>query len=1034
MNISSISINRPVLASVISILIVLFGIVGFTYLGVREFPSVDPPVITVTTNYTGANADIMESQVTEVLEESINGISGIRSLTSISSDGRSNITVEFELDVDLEAAANDVRDRVSRAIRNLPPDVDPPITVKSDADAGSIVSMTIQSDQRDLLELTDIAINQFKERLQTIPGVSTVQIWGEKKYSMKLLLDPMKMAGFGITPLDIRNTLNRENVELPSGSIEGTNTELIIRTLGRLVTAEEFNNMILRSENGRVVRLRDVGVAELRPENEKSLLRGDGGVPMVAVAVTPQSGSNYIAIADAFYERVEEIKKDLPDDLRYTMALDTTTSIRKAISEVEDTIIIAFLLVVIIIFVFLRDWRTTLIPVLAIPISLIGGFFIMYVADFSINILTLLAIVLATGIVVDDAIVVLENIYAKIEGGMDPMEAGHRGSKEITFAIISTTVTLAAVFLPVVFLSGLTGRLFREFGVVVAGTVLISAVVSLTLTPMMSARWLKHNTNPSRFYSSTERFYVRLTDGYSNLLAKFLKRRWLAFPIMAICVLMIIFIGKAIPSELAPNEDKSRFMMMSTAPEGTSFDRMDDYLSHIIQLTDTMKETENVLSVTAPGFGSSVSTNTGFVRVSLVDPSERTMTQDDLAKRTSALAQRYNFARTFAVQEATIGGGRFAGLPVQYVIQAPDFERLREVIPKFMEAAQADPTFSVVDLNLKFNKPELNVQIDRDRAQALGVSVRDIAETLQLYFSGQRFGYFIFKGKQYEVIGQASRSDRDKPLDLTSAYVRNNKGELVQMDNLVHLEMRSNPPQLYRYNRYVSATVSANPAEGQTLGDGIAAMDRIAKETLPSNFSTSLAGVSKEFAESSSSLVFAFLLALVLIYLILAAQFESWVDPLIVMFTVPLAMAGALLSLSLGGHTLNIFSEIGIIVLIGLVTKNGILIVEFANQRQEHGLLRTAAVADSARQRFRPILMTTLAMALGALPIALGLGAAAKSRVPMGIVIVGGLLFSLVLTLFVVPALYSWMASGSDTPKEDDVADDLDEPMPQLDA
>lgn len=1034
MNISSISINRPVLASVISILIVLFGIVGFTYLGVREFPSVDPPVITVTTNYTGANADIMESQVTEVLEESINGISGIRSLTSISSDGRSNITVEFELDVDLEAAANDVRDRVSRAIRNLPPDVDPPITVKSDADAGSIVSMTIQSDQRDLLELTDIAINQFKERLQTIPGVSTVQIWGEKKYSMKLLLDPMKMAGFGITPLDIRNTLNRENVELPSGSIEGTNTELIIRTLGRLVTAEEFNNMILRSENGRVVRLRDVGVAELRPENEKSLLRGDGGVPMVAVAVTPQSGSNYIAIADAFYERVEEIKKDLPDDLRYTMALDTTTSIRKAISEVEDTIIIAFLLVVIIIFVFLRDWRTTLIPVLAIPISLIGGFFIMYVADFSINILTLLAIVLATGIVVDDAIVVLENIYAKIEGGMDPMKAGHRGSKEITFAIISTTVTLAAVFLPVVFLSGLTGRLFREFGVVVAGTVLISAVVSLTLTPMMSARWLKHNTNPSRFYSSTERFYVRLTDGYSNLLAKFLKRRWLAFPIMAICVLMIIFIGKAIPSELAPNEDKSRFMMMSTAPEGTSFDRMDDYLSHIIQLTDTMKETENVLSVTAPGFGSSVSTNTGFVRVSLVDPSERTLTQDDLAKRTTALAQRYNFARTFAVQEATIGGGRFAGLPVQYVIQAPDFERLREVIPKFMEAAQADPTFSVVDLNLKFNKPELNVQIDRDRAQALGVSVRDIAETLQLYFSGQRFGYFIFKGKQYEVIGQASRSDRDKPLDLTSAYVRNNKGELVQMDNLVHLEMRSNPPQLYRYNRYVSATVSANPAEGQTLGDGIEAMDRIAKETLPSNFSTSLAGVSKEFAESSSSLVFAFLLALVLIYLILAAQFESWVDPLIVMFTVPLAMAGALLSLSLGGHTLNIFSEIGIIVLIGLVTKNGILIVEFANQRQEHGLLRTAAVADSARQRFRPILMTTLAMALGALPIALGLGAAAKSRVPMGIVIVGGLLFSLVLTLFVVPALYSWMASGSDTPKEDDVADDLDEPMPQLDA
>jgi hydrophobe/amphiphile efflux-1 (HAE1) family protein len=1034
MNISSISINRPVLASVISILIVLFGIVGFSYLGVREFPSVDPPVITVTTNYTGANADIMESQVTEPLEESINGIAGIRSLTSISSDGRSSITVEFELDVDLEAAANDVRDRVSRALKTLPQDVDPPITVKSDADAGSIVSMTIQSDQRSLLELTDIATNQFKERIQTIPGVSTVQIWGEKKYSMKLLLDPLKMAGLGITPLDVNNALARENVELPSGSIEGANTELTIRTLGRLVTADQFNAMIIREDGGNVVRMRDIGKAELLPENEKTMLRGDGGVPMVAVAVTPQPGSNYIAIADAFYERVNEIKKDMPADLRYTMALDTTVSIRKAISEVEHTIVIAFLLVVIIIFVFLRDWRTTLIPVIAIPISLIGGFFIMYVAGFSINILTLLAIVLATGIVVDDAIIVLENIYAKIEGGMDPIEAGHRGSKEITFAIISTTITLAAVFLPIVFLSGLTGRLFREFGVVVAGTVLISAVVSLTLTPMMSARWLKHRDKPSGFYASTERFYEWLTDGYSSLLAKFLKRRWLTFPIMAICVGMIWFIGNDIPSELAPNEDKSRFMLMSTAPEGTSFDKMHDYLSNIIGLVDTMQESQSILSVTAPGFGSTASTNTGFVRVSLVPPEDRKMSQDDLAKRTMGLAQQFNFARTFAVQEATIGGGRFAGLPVQYVIQAPDFERLRDVIPKFMEAAQADSTFSVVDLNLKFNKPELNVEIDRDRAKALGVSVQDIAQTLQLYFSGQRFGYFIFKGKQYQVIGQAARDNRDKPLDLTSAYVRNDKGQLVQMDNLVTLTSRSNPPQLFRYNRYVSATVSANPAEGKTLGDGIAAMDRIAKETLPSNFSTSLAGVSKEFAESSSSLVFAFLLALALIFLILAAQFESWVDPLIVMFTVPLAIAGALLSLWLGDHTLNIFSEIGIIVLIGLVTKNGILIVEFANQRQDHGLLRTAAVADSARQRFRPILMTTLAMALGSLPIALGLGAASKSRVPMGVAIVGGLLFALVLTLFVVPALYSYMASGTDDPKKAKLRNTTDPSTPELEA
>jgi multidrug efflux pump len=1031
MNISSVSINRPVLASVISILLVLFGIVGFSYLGVREFPSVDPPIITVTTNYTGANADIIESQVTEPLEESINGIAGIRSLTSTSSDGRSTISVEFELDVDLEAAANDVRDRVSRAIKTLPPDVDPPITVKSDADASSIVAMTIQSDQRSLLELTDIATNQFKERLQTIPGVSTINIWGEKKYSMKLLLDPLKMAGLGITAQDIEKALAEENVELPSGSIEGSSTELTIRTQGRLVTPEDFNGMILRADSGNVVHMRDVGRAELLPENERTLLRGDGGVPMVAVAITPQPGSNYIAIADAFYQRVAQIKKDLPSDLRYNVALDTTVSIRKAISEVEETIVIAFLLVVVIIFVFLRDVRTTLIPVVAIPISLIGSFFIMYVSGFSINILTLLGIVLATGIVVDDAIVVLENIYAKIEGGMPPLEAGHKGSKEITFAIISTTVTLAAVFLPIVFLSGLTGRLFREFGVVVAGSVLISALVSLTLTPMMSARWLKHKVKPSRFYTSTERFFNALTDGYSRALDRFLQRRWLAFAIMGISLVMIFLIGRSLPSELAPKEDKSRFMLTSTAPEGTSFDRMDDYLTNIIQLADTMKETQSIIAVTSPGFGASVSTNTGFVRVTLVDPEERTLTQDQLANRTNALAQKFNFARTIASQEATIGGSRH-GLPVQYVLQAPDFERLREAVPKFMAAAQQDSVFSVVDVNLKFNKPELNVEIDRGRARALGVTVQDIAQTLQLYFSGQRYGFFIYKGKQYEVIGQAARNNRNAPLDLTSAYVRNNRGQLVQMDNLVHMVMRSNPPQLYRYNRYVSATISANPAPGMTLGDGIAEMDRIAKKTLDPSFSTALAGESKEFAESSSSLWFAFGLALVLIYLILAAQFESWADPVIVMITVLLALTGALLSLWLGGYSLNIFSKIGIIVLIGLVTKNGILIVEFANQRQEHGLLRTAAVLDAARQRFRPILMTTLAMALGSLPIALGLGAASKSRVPMGVAIIGGLLFALVLTLFVVPALYSYMASGSDAP--DTPKSDLEDPTPTLDA
>ncbi|MFT3885472.1 MAG: efflux RND transporter permease subunit [Flavobacteriales bacterium] len=1014
MNISSISINRPVLASVISILLVLFGIIGFTYLGVREYPSVDPPIITVTTNYAGANADIIESQITEPLEESINGIAGIRSLTSTSSAGRSTVVVEFELDVDLEAAANDVRDRVSQAVKNLPTDVDPPVTVKSDADANPIVSMTIQSDQRSLLELTDIATNQFKERLQTIPGVSQINIWGEKKYSMKLLLDPAKMAAFQVAPQDVSAALQRENVELPSGTVEGWNTELTIRTIGRLTTEDQFNNMIIRQDGGAIVRLRDVGEAKLAPENEKTLLRGNGGIPMVAVAITPQPGSNYVAIADEFYKRFAEISKEMPGDLHYVVALDTTVSIRKAIKEVEETILIAFGLVVLIIFLFLRDWRTTLIPVLAIPISLIGAFFIMYVSGFSINILTLLGIVLATGIVVDDAIVVLENIYAKIEGGMPPLQAGHEGSKEITFAIISTTITLAAVFLPIIFLSGLTGRLFREFGVVVAGSVLISALVSLTLTPMMSARLLKHKEKQSAFFERTERLFVGLGNGYTNALTRFLRTRWLVFPIIAVSLGAILLAGFNTPSELAPMEDKSRFQIMSTAPEGTSFDLMDAYEKNIIALTDTMKEKQTLIAVIAPSFGTGSNTNAAFVRVQLVDPEERTATQDQLANKVAADAQKYNLARTFAIQEPTIGGGRNSGLPVQYVIQAPDFERLRKELPKFLEAAQKDPAFSVVDVNLKFNKPEMNIEIDRDRARAMGVSMLDIAQTLQLYFAGQRYGYFIYKGKQYQVIGQAARADRSAPLDLSSAYVRNAQGGLVQLDNLVRMVDRSNPPQLFRYNRYVSATVSANPAPGRTLGDGIAAMDRIAKETLDPSFSHALAGVSKEYSESSSSLLFAFILAFILIFLILAAQFESWIDPSIVISTIPLALAGALMSLWIGGHTLNIFSEIGMVVLIGLVVKNGILIVEFANQRQEHGLKKLDAVIDAARQRFRPILMTSLATVLGALPIALGLGASAKSRVPMGVAIIGGLLFALILTLFVVPALYSYMASNKE--------------------
>ncbi len=1009
MNISSLSISRPVLSIVLSILIVLFGAIGFLFLGVREYPSVDPPIITVSTSYTGANADVIESQVTEPLEEQINGIAGIRSLTSSSSDGRSRITVEFQLGIDMDVAANDVRDRVSASAHDLPPDVNPPTVSKADADASPILSITLQSDKRSLLELSAVANDIFKERLQTIPGVSEVGIWGEKRYAIKLLIDPARLASHNLTPLDVRNALDRENVELPSGRIEGYNTELPIRTFGRLSSPQEFNDLIIRESAGSVVRFSDVGRAVLAPENERQIMRGNGGIPMVSVNITPQPGSNHIAIADEFYRRAKLIMRDLPEDIRFNVAMDTTSNIRRAISEVVETIIIAFLLVVLVIFVFLRHWRTTLIPMLAIPISLIGAFFIMYISGFSINILTLLAIVLSTGIVVDDAIVVLENIYKRIEKGVDPIEAGHAGSKEILFAIISTTITLASVFLPIMFLQGLTGRLFREFGIVVAGSVLISAFVSLTLTPMMSARILHKPTHENKLFLLSEQWFNRLASGYHRSLRVFTERRWLAPVIMLAAVAIIFGLGSFIPSELAPMEDKSRLMVSSTAPEGTSYEAMYDYMGKIAAVVDSTPEKEVIISLTS-GMGGGV--NGGFVRMSLVPPDQRKRTQQEIADDLTNKLKDFTFARSYVTQEQTIGGGgRGRGLPIQYVVQSPSFEKLRDVIPKFMEKAQADPVFQTVDLDLKFTKPELTITIDRERAQALGITVRDIAQTLQLFFSGQRYGYFILNGKQYPVIAQAERADRDEPLDLNSIYVRNNRGDLIQLDNLVTLSYRSSPPQLYRYNRYVAATVMASPAKGYTIGDGITEMDKIRAEVLDESFSTSLAGAAKDYMESSNTLLFAFMLALVLVYLILSAQFESFKDPLIIMFTVPLALAGAILSLWIFGQTFNIFSQIGIIALIGIVTKNGILIVEFANQRKAQGLSIREAVIDAATQRFRPILMTSLATVFGVLPIALALGAAARSRMSIGIVIIGGLLFSLGLTLYVIPALYTYLSS-----------------------
>jgi multidrug efflux pump len=1009
MNISELSLKRPVLAFVMSIVLVLFGLIGFNFLGVRDYPAIDPPNVTVSTVYSGANADIIESQITEVLEKSINGIAGIRNISSTSSLGRSNINIEFDLGIDLDAAAADVRDKVSQAQRSLPLDLtQPPVVSKADANSDFIISMTVQSTTKNPLQLTEYATNNLVERLQTIKGISSVQIWGEKKFAMRIWLDPAKLSAYSLTPLEVQSALSRENVELPSGKIAGNATELTVRTFGRLYTEDDFNNVIVKASPTGDIRLKDVGQAVLGPENEESILK-DRQIPMVGLAMIPLPGANYVSIADEFYKRLEQLKKEVPADITLNIALDQTVFIKRAISEVQETLLISFLLVVLIIYLFFRDFLIAIRPLIDIPVSLIATFFIMYLLGFSINVLTMLGIVLATGLVVDDGIVVTENIYKKLEGGMNKYRAAKEGSKEIFFAVIATSITLAVVFIPVVFMQGFVGRLFREFGIVVAGAVLISAFVSLTLTPVLSVKLTREKHEHSWFYKFTEPFFFGMENGYQLFLRKFMNVRWVAFVIIIACVATIVVLFLRTPSELAPMEDRNQFRLMLTAPEGTSYDYMDNYSDRVVKfMEDSVPEAQILLSVVAPSFGGSGSVNSAFVRTTLVDPKDRNRSQQQIVDMVNRNLSRFSEGRAFAIQEQTIQVNRRGGLPVQFVIQNNNFDKLQSVLPKILEAANQNPTFQGVDIDLKFNKPELKVRINRLKATQLGVSVQDISQTMQLAYSNLRFGYFTRDGKQYQVIGQVTRVDRDDPEDLKKLYVRTNSGQLVSIDNLVTIEESTTPPSLYHFNRYKSATISAGLAPGKTIGDGIKAMEDLSKPFLDETFSTSLSGTSRDFAESSGNTMFALGLAIMLIYLVLAAQFESFIDPLIIIVTVPLAFAGAFLSLWIFGQTFNIFSQIGMIMLIGLVTKNGILIVEFANQKREEGMDKFEAVIEAARLRLRPILMTSLAMALGSLPIALSLGDASTSRIPLGIVIVGGVLFSLILTLFVIPAIYSY--------------------------
>ena len=1009
MNISELSIRRPVLATVMTLLILIFGAVGYLSLGVREYPSVDNPIISVSCSYPGANADVIENQITEPLEQNINGIPGIRSLTSVSQQGSCRITVEFELSVDLETAANDVRDKVSRAQRFLPRDCDPPTVSKADADATPILMVALQSDKRSLLELSEIADLTVKEQLQTIKDVSSVMIWGEKKYCMRLWLDPVKMSGYGITPMDVKSALDRENVELPSGSIEGNTRELSIRTMGQMSSTEEFNNLVVKESDGRIIRFSDIGRAELSPRDIKSYMKMNG-VPMVGVVVVPQPGANHIDIADAVHERMKIMEKDLPEDVHYDYGFDNTKFIRASISEVETTVYEAFILVIIIIFLFLRDWRVTLIPCLVIPVSLIGAFFVMYLLNFSINVLSMLAVVLSVGLVVDDAIVMTENIYIRIERGMKPFDAGIDGAKEIFFAVISTTITLLAVFLPIVFMEGQTGRLFREFSFVVAGSVVISSFAALTITPMLATKLLVNREEKNWFYRKTEPFFTGLNNIYSRMLAAFLRRRWIAIPIMVVSMIACVAMWMNVPAEMAPLEDRSSITIRTMGPEGVTYEYMRDYTEDINRLADSLMPDAEFITAR-------VSDGGGNIQITLRNLAERDYSQMEVANKLSQAVRTKTDARAFVQQQSTFGGRR-GSMPVQYVLQATSIEKLEKVLPEFMAKVYDNPTFQMADVDLKFSKPEVRLSVNREKANLMGVSTKDIAQTLQYGLSGQRMGYLYLNGKQYEIVGEINRQQRNDPANLKAIYMRSSDGQMIQMENLVDLVESIAPPKLYRYNRFCSATVSAGLAPGYTIGDGLNEMDKIAKETLDETFRTALAGDSKEFRESSSSLFFAFGLALVLIYLILAAQFESFKDPFVIMLTVPLAIAGALIFMLVGGETMNIFSQIGIIMLIGLVAKNGILIVEFANQRQRMGEDKMVAIQEASVQRLRPILMTSVSTILGLLPLMFASGEGSAGRVAMGTAVVGGMLISTMLTMFVVPAIYSFVATSLQTKKQ----------------
>jgi len=1004
---ADISIHRPVLATVMSLMIILIGIISYQRLSVREYPKIDSPVVSVRTVYTGASAEIIESQVTKPLENSLAGIEGIRTIKSISREEVSQITVEFVLERNVDSAANDVRDRVSRVRGQLPKDSKEPVVAKIEADAQAIIWLALSSDLQNALEISDHADRYIVSRLQTLTGVASVIIGGERRYAMRIWLDRERLAAYNLTPQDVESALQKQNVDIPSGRIESVQREFTVFAETDLRNIEQFENLIIKQVDGYLIRLKDVGSAQLGALDERNILRFMSN-PAVGLGIVKQSNANTLEVAQAVRKELPNIEKSLPKGMKIQVAFDTSVFVEKSIEAVYKTMLEALGLVILVIFLFLRNVRATLIPFVTIPVSLIGSFIFLYAFNFSINVLTLLGLVLAIGLVVDDAIVMLENIHRHIEEGMKPFQAAIAGAKEIGFAVLAMTFTLAAVFLPLTFIPGNTGRLFVEFAITVAAAVLVSGFVALTLTPMMCSKLLKHQEHHNWFYQVTEKGLNGLNNGYRWLLKYTLKARWL---------MLIIFLGTGygswflfthLKTELAPLEDRGNIVGIVVAPEGATLGYTDSYARKVEELYSAIPEMSSLFVVVAPGLEKPNPVNSAIAFLRLVAWEKRSRTQQEIVKTLFPKLAGLTGVLAFAINPPSLGQS-FRSTPLQFIVQGNSYQQLEEMTSKILNKMRENKQLFMPDSDLKLNKPQLRVEIDRDKASALGVQIEDIGRTLETLLGGRQVTRFKKDGEQYDVIVKLKDQDRTKPADLTSIFIRNKTGQLIQLSNLVKIKEAVAPKELNHFNRLRAVILSSNLAPNYTLGEALQYMEEIAKEILPPTMQTTLDGQSRELKESGQALYTTFVLALIFIYLVLAAQFESFKSPLIILFTVPLALMGALLALLLAGQTLNVYSQIGLVMLVGLITKHGILIVEFANQLQAKGMNIYDAVIEASTLRLRPILMTTAAMVLGALPLALATGAGAESRLPIGWVIVGGLTLGTILTLFIIPSIYTFL-------------------------